>query len=762
MMLRYFLVVAALVTLTASARAQGAFVLSCTGSATNDTAAVNTALTSIGSNIATIKLPYMTSSRCTFNSVTLPSNVTLDNSEGSGVSMASGQTLTLSSFTAPRKQAFFGSGSVVFSTSVIVYPEWFGYLPDAVSAADGTTANASTTFSSTSKTCSASTDTGKSIIIYAAGSLSAYSGFNNPLRTTITGCSGSSFVLAASASASIAGTARFVYGTTNTTAAQNAANSLTVGGTLHFTGSAMLGAVTLLSNTTIFAYPNSGTIYSTSTSVFTFSNQSNIAVDGITIDAGGNPSSSGSVTLVGGTTVSNVLIHNCKFLDSFLLNSGNSVPVATFNRHGVLLRDGANWRVLSNDFGPALRVKAAGSGDTNNVEIAFNYFDRTNENGISLLTGGSTSVTNKVQVHHNILNGVIDSGNQITIGDDGGGAHTQTLTNVDVVSNILMGPLPAGVAHIQNKGATTQANISISHNTCDNSAGSLQSNTMCVNNANQNGGGNIVNFTAIGNKANGPYDYAAFRFGSIASGVVANNQVDCGSSGVRGIRFSGASNLIISGNVVSTCKYGLYFNNTSTTGVVASDNLIILRGVNTVAGIEIESQSQTFQVSFARNTIVGAGGSFTGVYGIEDASNGNGNTATTEYIDNKITGITTTTGLGSFKYRTLPANALVTEQSPASIPTLLSATSQLNSATPDVRGLTVVNASNTSPTTVTAINNGSAGRTLTIVFTNGNTTIQNNASIKLNGAANFVGTADDSLTLIWTGSAWQEVSRSIN
>jgi hypothetical protein len=44
----------------------------------------------------------------------------------------------------------------------------------------------------------------------------------------------------------------------------------------------------------------------------------------------------------------------------------------------------------------------------------------------------------------------------------------------------------------------------------------------------------------------------------------------------------------------------------------------------------------------------------------------------------------------------------------------------------------------------------------------GNTTIDHNAGIRLSGGSDFVGTANDTLTLISRGGIWYEVSRSVN
>jgi hypothetical protein len=85
-----------------------------------------------------------------------------------------------------------------------------------------------------------------------------------------------------------------------------------------------------------------------------------------------------------------------------------------------------------------------------------------------------------------------------------------------------------------------------------------------------------------------------------------------------------------------------------------------------------------------------------------------------------------------------------------------------NSTTPSVAGLIAAQASNTNPTTITDFSAGIAGQIVYILFTNGNTTLQDGAGLQLAGGVNFVGTANDVLVLLRVGSVWYEVSRSVN
>jgi Bacterial Ig domain len=648
-----------------------------------------------------------------------------------------------------------------------------GIKADAALATDGATTSGSNLFTSTSKTCTGS-DANKSIIIYGAGSVSGLTGLNNALRTTITGCSGGSFVLAVTASATTSGK-RFVYGTNNTTAFQAIVTGLTSGGTIYLPpGQYMLGSVTLASNITVRAAQGS-MIYSTANSVFPFSSASNITIDGVNIDAGGNPAGNGAVTLIGGTTLSNIHVQNCYLTDSFL--TSNQAPVSTFNRHGILLRDYTNVWVLNNILEHALRIKAAGGtvGESKAWIIGNSILD-TNENGISLLTGQAVTVSD-VLIALNTIDGIMATGNGITIGDDGGGGTSQQFLRITITANIFKGHHPSNTAWIQDKGSGTERNITISLNIFNNT-NTTETTTMAINKANQGTTSATLGFEAIGNVAFGVYDYATYRFGDIGSGVISNNTVTNTSNSQRCVRVGNASNLRIANNVLNNCLDGLYFNTGTYSNVVAKDNSITLAPVNGAVGVYLDTQSTPATITFDSTVIYGQGGSYTNVYAFQDASNGNGNTNSIAYLNSNITNLTTTTGLGSFKYRTLPNNALVTEQTPLTIPTLLSATGQLNSATPDVRGMAIVNVSNTSATTVTAINNCSPGRTVTFLFTNGNTTFQNNSNLQLsrqittvdtttgvpNYATNdFVGTGNDTLVMICTQSGTlQEINRSVN
>lgn len=130
------------ITVASSTASGAATVIACTGS---DTAAFTTAISNIGAFNGTIAIPY-SSTPCTVNDLTVPKNVALDFYGGAGISVNTGQTLTiLGPVNAPPVKIFYnataGQGTVSFGTtsptdanSTCVqkefYVEWWGAVGD--------------------------------------------------------------------------------------------------------------------------------------------------------------------------------------------------------------------------------------------------------------------------------------------------------------------------------------------------------------------------------------------------------------------------------------------------------------------------------------------------------------------------------------------------------------------------------------------------------------------------------------------------------
>jgi hypothetical protein len=81
--------------------------------------------------------------------------------------------------------------------------------------------------------------------------------------------------------------------------------------------------------------------------------------------------------------------------------------------------------------------------------------------------------------------------------------------------------------------------------------------------------------------------------------------------------------------------------------------------------------------------------------------------------------------------------------------------------TPDVTATKVLIVGNTEATTITDFDGElHDGQVLRIVFTTGNTTVQDNASVNLNGSGNFTPASGGTLTLVYYSSEWFEVGRA--
>lgn len=81
--------------------------------------------------------------------------------------------------------------------------------------------------------------------------------------------------------------------------------------------------------------------------------------------------------------------------------------------------------------------------------------------------------------------------------------------------------------------------------------------------------------------------------------------------------------------------------------------------------------------------------------------------------------------------------------------------------TPSVAGDNVFKA-NATGATITAFDDGAAGQPILIIFVNTATIITDGANLNLQGGINFSGTADDTMNLIYDGTSWFEVCRSVN
>ena len=82
--------------------------------------------------------------------------------------------------------------------------------------------------------------------------------------------------------------------------------------------------------------------------------------------------------------------------------------------------------------------------------------------------------------------------------------------------------------------------------------------------------------------------------------------------------------------------------------------------------------------------------------------------------------------------------------------------------TPSVKGVSFLSITNAGAVSITTLDDGEENQIITLFFNDANTTIVDGATMQLSGGANFVGTANDTLTLRKRSTVWYEVSRGVN
>lgn len=121
------------VGLETTAAQQSIFTLNCSGN--NDAAEFARATANIAPAGGLVRIKARDKARCVFGTETIPANITLDNTDGVGIEVKTGETLTiLGNLINPSgRQMFFnaapGQGAISFKGNrylAVVYPEWWG------------------------------------------------------------------------------------------------------------------------------------------------------------------------------------------------------------------------------------------------------------------------------------------------------------------------------------------------------------------------------------------------------------------------------------------------------------------------------------------------------------------------------------------------------------------------------------------------------------------------------------------------------------
>lgn len=261
--------------------------------------------------------------------------------------------------------------------------------------------------------------------------------------------------------------------------------------------------------------------------------------------------------------------------------------------------------------------------------------------------------------------------------------------------------------------------------------------------------------------------------GSTGINVIANTEgirvTDNAIIGVNiGVNYSptvtGRPGTDISGNHISSANVGI--RGSEAVQLSITKNLIYKVGNGDFIGIDLASNTDDCRVCDNFVLYISGTGTTTGI-SLADASNaiihhnelsglgtgiGAGATSTTCLITDNLCPSTTTPvsngGVTNRIYNNWPISSIVTFSA--------------NDATPSIGGhvIDIFQTANTVATTITAFDDGYVGQKITVMANDANTTIQHNAGLILQGAANYAMANGAIITLrLFSSGLWREISR---
>ena len=194
-----------------------------------------------------------------------------------------------------------------------------------------------------------------------------------------------------------------------------------------------------------------------------------------------------------------------------------------------------------------------------------------------------------------------------------------------------------------------------------------------------------------------------------------------------------------------------YRNNTHYITDITSTARFISLGHNSY----ISAAADCTNTNFIGNSFFASGSSLTDVRGVEVESDITTGTSTHEILNNFGPQVV------SMMYPTAtPTNArLIYNRSVGGLRVGVYTAADL---TPSVYHVDVLVIANASAKTITTLDDGEEGQTVKLIFSDGNTTIADGATVQLSGGSNFVSSGNDSLTLTYSGGVWLENGRSVN
>lgn len=248
--------------------------------------------------------------------------------------------------------------------------------------------------------------------------------------------------------------------------------------------------------------------------------------------------------------------------------------------------------------------------------------------------------------------------------------------------------------------------------------------------------------------------YAQSTQGSVKGCVVQGNNIKSSGTQAIGITQNCTDNIIANNNIEAAGQYGIILEGSTLAGTYPLRNVIC--GNNVVdCGVQ-----QIRVINASNNIFVGNTVSAVAVTPVSDRGINIDSTGTpSSYPSGNLVGTNTYNNLAGGAY--VGSNAGVyfgIAERQEQEEWLIAADGDTS---PSVLNAKHIVLANTGATTISNFDDAKEGQEITLLFTNGNTTV-NQSNAYLAGGAPFTGTANDTLTLVKRGIYWYEKCRSVN
>lgn len=448
---------------------------------------------------------------------------------------------------------------------------------------------------------------------------------------------------------------------------------------------------------------------------------------------------------------------NCKITRNTFLNAANNELFGLPSAADINIFGGNTNHVVTNNIcnsggGYGVHIRTFNNGDNNdNHLIKDNTITGYNSYGIMLYRNSQVLIDVPFQSVKNCI--ITDN----TISDISGARPSDPASP----SVLIFG---AGIYLQGAEGSIVERNrIS---NTCINSNNELLA-PGAIGLANI-GGGIIANNKLYSNNRYGIYINDANSYGEVGATVSINNNIidTCVEAGIKTIAKSDVS---VSNNTIINSKYGIFItSSTLRSNFNFNNNVIKTISVSAISGAfcgnisitnniirDITLHGVSFNncsdITIAANKIRSVTGR-----GVEIGASCSGiNKVSNNTVQNSGSG-----GIGLFINAPCDTSSNMVESNSTNyagtnIPFAIIS----SSATPDVKYVKTAILAPAGSTTFTNFLNGVLDQVIVLQATNANSTIQNNANIRLSGATDFVMSSNNVIALIKTAGIWIEIYR---